>query len=526
MEGEIPVELLNAAVDYAGLGFKVFPLHSVSDGRCTCGYPCSSPGKHPRTASGVKDATTGVNQIRLWWKMWPDANIGIATGDGLVVLDADSRKGGIDSVRSLNLPQTLVAITGNGEHWYFRYTPERLVRCAVGVLPGIDIRGEGGYVVAPPSVHANGSAYAWDEGTRDLPLAEYPNLNWPTKEREDKPGEPISEGVRNATLASLAGSMRRRGLSEEAIVAALQVENQKRCDPPLSDAEVDNVARSISKYKPEDEPQFEIMARSAPEFIANQVPAPRFLVDRIWPEQTIGFIGGPAKVFKSFLAMEMAAAVATGRPFLGEFDVPAPRRVLLIQSESALGAYRERIKRIELRYGEARQLFIISNRPLTLDEIEDVDRLRLEIATLRPDLTILDPLSSFITGDENSAHEMGAVIRLLRNLRDEFSTSFAIVHHSSKGSEGGGEALRGTSAFYAACEVGLWVRRLWETGLRSTVRCELKDGEAVPTFHVELDSQTGLLSVYDPVAEQMERAFRNTWSDERAPEPIVNEVLL
>ena len=91
-----PLTLLQAALDYAQDGWAVLPLQSVAQGTCSCGKDdCSSPGKHPRTAHGVKDSTTDVSIIRQWWAKWPDANIGLATGkvSGRVVLDVDVKKG-------------------------------------------------------------------------------------------------------------------------------------------------------------------------------------------------------------------------------------------------------------------------------------------------------------------------------------------------------------------------------------------------------------------------------------------------
>jgi hypothetical protein len=95
---------LVAALAYATRGWPVLPLHSVQNGRCTCGAAaCRSTGKHPRTANGIKDATTDLEQIKQWWACWPEANIGIATGaaSGLVVVDVDPRNGGKESLERL-----------------------------------------------------------------------------------------------------------------------------------------------------------------------------------------------------------------------------------------------------------------------------------------------------------------------------------------------------------------------------------------------------------------------------------------
>jgi hypothetical protein len=149
-------------------GWRVFPLHSIAHGACTCGKPkCSSPGKHPRTRRGVKDATTDATTITGWWARWPDANIGVATGSGLVVIDIDPAHGGDKSfsaavARLGDLGPTRMCRTGSGgRHLY--YSTGTRIPCSQGRLgPGIDVRGEDGYVVAPPSLHISGRRYVWE----------------------------------------------------------------------------------------------------------------------------------------------------------------------------------------------------------------------------------------------------------------------------------------------------------------------------------------------------------------------------
>ena len=176
--------LRDAAIAYAEHGWQVFPVHGIgAEGRCTCGdhggENCS-PGKHPRTSHGFRDATDDVEQVERWWSRWPDANIGIATGEssGFWVLDVDVRrdeatgevlKDGEATLRDLEransaLPTTLAAVTGGGgRHIYFAWDKDaQPVGCPKGPGLGLDVRGEGGYVIAPPSVHASGRPYTWE----------------------------------------------------------------------------------------------------------------------------------------------------------------------------------------------------------------------------------------------------------------------------------------------------------------------------------------------------------------------------
>jgi putative DNA primase/helicase len=169
------VNMLLAALAYIKAKLPVFPVHyPLAGGGCSCrNESCEKAGKHPITAHGCKDATTDPQIIEKWWTDWPDANIGLPTGgsSGLVVLDIDFRSGGLESLKALEkrkgaLPATLESLTGNGLHLFYR-CPEVLVKNRVGFLPGIDVRGEGGYVVVPPSLHANGRRYEWMRGEKD-----------------------------------------------------------------------------------------------------------------------------------------------------------------------------------------------------------------------------------------------------------------------------------------------------------------------------------------------------------------------
>lgn len=154
------------ALAYAKSGFAVFPLHSIRVGRCTCGHDCGkNAGKHPRVKSGFKVATTDVRQIEAWWRIMPDSNIGIATGkaSGIVVIDIDGEQA-LAMLKAIvdqhgALPRTAIVKTARGWHLYFTMLAGTTISCSTGA--GLDVRGDGGYVVAPPSVHVTGHVYRW-----------------------------------------------------------------------------------------------------------------------------------------------------------------------------------------------------------------------------------------------------------------------------------------------------------------------------------------------------------------------------
>lgn len=155
-----PQSPLDYAQAYAAIGWAVLPLHWIDEaGKCSCGNPaCRSPGKHPRTPNGVKDASKQQDVLANWWAKWPNANVGVATGhvSGITVVDVDPRNGGETPP---GLPPTVMALTGGGGfHYVFAH------RAGVpGKLgAGIDVKNDGGYIVVEPSNHASGKRYAWE----------------------------------------------------------------------------------------------------------------------------------------------------------------------------------------------------------------------------------------------------------------------------------------------------------------------------------------------------------------------------
>jgi len=155
--------LLDAALAYARHGIPVLPVHTpAADGSCSCGRPgCERPGKHPRLRHGLTEASVDPRRIEMWWARWPEANVGLRTGVAMDVADVDS-PGGWHGLRHLlggALPAGPQVRTGGGG-WHFWFRPTGYGN-RVRLLPGVDWRGAGGYVLAPPSRHAAGTAYYW-----------------------------------------------------------------------------------------------------------------------------------------------------------------------------------------------------------------------------------------------------------------------------------------------------------------------------------------------------------------------------
>ena len=244
--------MYEAAIEYAKKGFAVFPLKYRD--------------KVPLTRNGCKDATTDAAQIKAWWQKYPNANIGLATGSvsqNVFVIDLDiDEDRGIDGYHSLedwqrehgDFPETWTAITGRGGyHLYYRGNGK--IKNRAGIIDGVDIRGNGGYVVAPPSIHKNGNRYEWEYSPDEFEIAKADNnveyfLNHDDHRQSASFTMPniVSAGQRNQMLFRFACMMQAKGASDQSVFAATMAENESSCSPPLTEQEVRIIVSSATKY--------------------------------------------------------------------------------------------------------------------------------------------------------------------------------------------------------------------------------------------------------------------------------------
>jgi hypothetical protein len=222
------------------------------------------PGKHPRTQHGYLDGSTDPEVIREWWRRWPDANIGIVTGKvsgNLVGLDIDPAHGGDVSLAELErqygaLPNTWIVRTGGGGYHHYFIVPEGIeVRCSTGVIaPGIDVKGEGGYLVAPPSLHQSGNRYELLEAS--IPPVLCPE--WPLtlmlkastshvseKTEHHQSGAKVPIGKRRQRILHLVGKMCKAGMTPEAIIAAVEIEIEQAFEDPQTADDVRRIVEDI-----------------------------------------------------------------------------------------------------------------------------------------------------------------------------------------------------------------------------------------------------------------------------------------
>ena len=265
--------MLEHALDYLKRGWSVVPGHTVlEDYTCSCRQPdCDRPGKHPRVRwAEFQTRLPTESEVSYWWRRWPDASIIIITGaiSNLGVVDVDPRHGGDEAWREWlqkhPTPETVMALTGGGGVHYLYRHPGREVRNRANMLPGVDFRGDGGYIVAPPSGHSSGRTYEWDASAHpdDMEPIEMPgalvllvvrSVNEGGEEKRPpldieayvEGREVIPEGARNETMARITGYFAGKVEDYDTLVSIVESLNERVCRPVMEERELVRLMQSI-----------------------------------------------------------------------------------------------------------------------------------------------------------------------------------------------------------------------------------------------------------------------------------------
>ena len=379
-------------------------------------FPCNAK-KQPLTKNGFKDATTDPEKIRYFWEKKPQASIGIATGaSGLVVVDLDVKgaDNGCDAWAEIvkdagtELEDTaLVDTPSGGMHVYYRANGHKVGSNAGKLAAGIDVRAEGGYVIAagsPGYLYVDGHG---PEKMKTLPAVLGERLAYRQESTPLIPPESLTipEGRRDSTLASLGGTMRRRGMDEASILAALLAENKAHCRPPLPATEVERIARSVARYEPKEAPVDSAPADPASMFLDwstfwDEEEHHDWIFENVLARGRGHAIYAMHKGGKSLLCLYMAAHLATHGHEAAYFDY-----------EMTAADVRERLA--DMGYGPADDLShlhyaLLPSLPAL--DCEEGGKALAEIVDLimaaHPDrhlAVFIDTISRAVLGEENSA---------------------------------------------------------------------------------------------------------------------------
>jgi hypothetical protein len=491
---------LKYALEYAQRGWPVLPLHTPDErGRCSCRKgDCKSVGKHPRTMNGLKDATTDEATISRWWGMWPDANIGIRTGaeSGIVVLDVDPRNSGNKSLAALELnngelPETLASNTGgDGRHILF-VRPDAELSKSAG--EGLDIKGEGGYIVAPPSLHASGKRYEWANSTE---IAQMPSWLLQHLIERKKPNnilvgnfgggdysvwEPLNAEVRRRILThesvnfsddgqwAQARGVCHDGRGNTAIylnLASGAYGCHKGCDGakireafglPAGPNLIQGSA-IVTGVQPTH------LGFSWRELSAQEFPETEPVIVGL-EKGEVGLLNAATNIGKTTLALNLSLSLAAGKEFNPlTKDGAKPKRVLVIDGETRRRRMQRDIRTMVKGWEETEQELVKDNlyvmcdselngSSLSLSNNAHMTAVREEAQHFKPDLIIVDTLAEMFTvvNENDNAEMQNKVMRPLNQLAKDCDAAVLVLHHIGKMA-----GLQGAGGIFNRrfCEVG------------------------------------------------------------------------
>lgn len=369
--------MLDHALNYAQEHFKIFPLKVNS--------------KSEQILNSWKnEATDDLHQVQSWWSIHPDANIGVKTGDGFIVIvvnNSNERNGKkVMEAYLEKLPKTRIIRTSNND-WHFYYYVDRKIFCKFNLYEGIDIQGEGGYVVGAGSQIDDGKYFV----SLDAPIAKandavYEFINKKSNHiKQLKDFEKIYKGKRSDYLLKIACFLQQKGLTDEAIEVCIQKENEERCVPILETDEVHKICESALSYNKgfiQTKRELEYGGRyTVTELLTMEMnDEPDIVEDMISVGLTL--LGAPQKAGKTFFGLQLAEAISTGKDFLGKKVMKGSS--LYLAFEDHRHKIQRRLKRMNIKENEH---FVIEI--LKADHNYNLERRIQEELLVNPDLKVV-----------------------------------------------------------------------------------------------------------------------------------------
>ena len=399
-------------------------------------------------------------EVEAWFAKCPDANVGLVTGraSGIVALDFDGEEGAVSAEQFREHLETVTSLTPRGFHKLFKHPGgDQRIRTRAGILRGVDVRADGGYIVAPPSVHPGGDRYRWAGADEQMPWEPLAPLPDTLLELLGGGGEStVFEGHRNDAIARLAGSCMGRGLGEAEALRECVEFNERSCRPPLSQDEVRNVVVSIARGE-----RAHHETRKGCQLIrlSDVRPEP---VEWLWPgyfpRGKVIVLDGDPGVGKSAMTLDIAARLTTGR--LMPDGSKAPRcGAVVINAEDGLA---DTIVPRLAAMGADRTRIVTPLVESTCPRIpHDLGIVKEAARSVGAGLIIVDPLMAMLPRSINSwsdQHVRTALVPL-KGLAEELDATVVLVRHLTKGRdrtvlERGGGSIGITGAARMAFVVG------------------------------------------------------------------------
>lgn len=485
--------MLNQVRDYLNYGWSILPVKPDE--------------KRPYMTNWLQYTKSKASEqtVENWFKSLAGAGVGAVTGkiSNMVVLDVERWcKEPIDEILK-KYPTHMVARSGSGGyHLYYQY-PQNIGKIPnrVGIFEGADLRGDGGFIVLPPTRHQNGNNYEWVEKgpLGAFPLAFLELESRPAIQNEGWIVEAlrgVSEGGRNDTCARLAGYFFKKGMTAD-IVEALLLDWNERNDPPMPVREVRTTMKSIERMhsgaeqeftsvkfendgagaEEKNESTFDVMKMTdyVKGYGGNGVS---WLVDDWLPDASITFLISPPESYKTWILLDLAVSVSAGVPFLGNYQVNATGPTLIIQQEDSHSGLTDRLALIveqKLKLdakldGNTWQvpsipdlpIYVHPSRMLRFDNKKIVEELEKQIEVIKPKVVMIDPLYSTTASTDNYMSNLAGQMMVLKAWRDKYGCSFVIAHHSKKNLDPDSTAREdswGSQFLNAFLEAGWQIRR-------------------------------------------------------------------
>lgn len=496
-----------AALTYASWGWHVLPV--------------VPNGKVPATQHGVKDATTDPEQITRWWAQNPDFNIGIAAGErsGIIVFDIDPRNGGEESwsVWTDNhgrVPDGAMQMTaGGGFHHIADYIPE-IRSCKL--TEGVDLLADGRYFVAFPST-IEGRSYEW-EATSDpfdgvapftVPttwMKAYSAMRKPAERQQANTGGGLIQGSRNNGLTALGGAMRRYGMTEAEIMAALAIANETRCEIPLPSSELAQIVKSVGRYEPESDvaaatgigsesADFILAAAQAEtqEYFFTRAtsylgqPAPLRWIIKGWiPDSGVSMVYGESGSGKTFITLDMACNIAAGLQWHGHKTKAG--LVVYMAGEGNYGLRQRVTAWCKANGVQNLDNLLISNKAIDIDSPAAAAQIINAVREITQDAAVaifIDTVNNHMSGDENSAKDTRNMLNACNIVARALSASVCLNHHTGHAAESKQRA-RGSSAWKASLDASILVSK---NDNSIEISCtKMKDSEPPNPFFGKLET--------------------------------------
>jgi hypothetical protein len=501
--------LLSAALFYAARGMHVFPCVWIENGACSCmDSECESPGKHPLTPHGFLDASNDAAVILDFWKKFPKANIAIVTGakSGIAVVDVDDiklAKPELDKLcPSYDFKSVPMQQTGKGRHLVFGH-PGVHVRTGTKFLPGLDSRGDGGYIMASPSTHVSGTQYRWavplNGNLPALPTALLNAINGPSPNGE-RPKfdstivwEGIPEGRRDETLFKYSCKMRQADTPRE-LAERLIVEAAERCKPPFpASVALKKVEQAYRKYSPGEKsdqekatpsPEHKFLLVSAQDIMTAEDVEQIWVVDGILPAGGMSLLVAKPKVGKTTLAFNLAVSVSRGDDFLTRTTTQGAVVYLALEEK------RSEIKRKLSAAGIADESLFFHFGSAPIDAMTQVEPLIMET---QAKLLIIDVLQKFCRlRDLNDYAIVTNALEPLMAAARKQNCHILLTHHAGKADRPDGDDILGSTGLLGGVDTSIHIKK---RDRRRTLFTIQRYGDDVPETVINLKADGRLEAI-------------------------------